>query len=61
MAVPSLVNGNGFIVEPGDAREMGDKIIEVLGNKEMGKKSLKKVQEYSLDKSVGKMLDLYHD
>lgn len=59
MAVPSLVKENGFIVKPGDAREMGNKIIEALGNKKMGEKSLKKAQEYSLDKSVDKMMKLY--
>ncbi len=48
-ATPEYVDGNGYLFEPGNVKELADKIIELLKNTELrekfSKRSLELVQE----------------
>lgn len=58
-----LVSSNGFLVKPGDIKEMAEKEEKILFDEElstqMGEKSLQLIKPYSVDKVVDKLLGLY--
>jgi glycosyltransferase involved in cell wall biosynthesis len=54
-ALPEYIEGVGFLVEPGDAKALSEKFVELLKNpnlrKELSEKSLNFVQKFS-DKNI---------
>ncbi|UCF08154.1 MAG: glycosyltransferase, partial [Thermoplasmata archaeon] len=64
-ALPELVINpeNGFLFEPGNSRDLAEKIVEILASEElrarMGKRSLEIVQEHSVEATAVKFESLY--
>lgn len=60
-----LVTSNGFLVKPGSAPDLTEKIEEVLYDKELAAKmrgqSLKVVKEYSIDRVASRLLRSYRN
>lgn len=56
-----LIENNGFIVPPGDAKALSDKIIEVLSverlREEMSRKSFEKIKDFTIKKSAKGFID----
>jgi glycosyltransferase involved in cell wall biosynthesis len=66
-ALPELVEnpGNGFLFEPGNTRELAEKIIAILSSSDlktsMGKRSLEIVQDHSVESTAAKFETLYKE
>jgi len=64
-ALPELVaeNDNGFLMNPGNHEELGDKIIRILEDDKlrakMGKRSLEKIQRHSFESIVTEVENTY--
>jgi 1,2-diacylglycerol 3-alpha-glucosyltransferase len=62
--IPELIEGNGFIVPPGDPEIMANKILEILDNKELhrkfSEKSLELSEKYNIKNTTDKMEELYY-
>ncbi len=64
-ALPELVgeNDNGFLFEPGNVTEMGDKLIKLLEDKELyekfSKRSLEKIKKHDFMNIVTEVENLY--
>lgn len=60
-----LVSSNGFLVPPGNIKElaesMGKLLFDQKGAESMGKKSLKMAESYSIDKATDKLLTIYEN
>lgn len=60
-----LVTSNGFLVKPGDIKELAEKMEIILFNQKLAKKmeieSLKQVKKFSIDKTTQKLLSLYNN
>lgn len=60
-----LISSNGFLVKPGDTKEMAEKLEKILSDdklsRQMGGKSLQLIKPYLIDKVVNKLLKLYQD
>ncbi|MBI4039174.1 glycosyltransferase [Candidatus Daviesbacteria bacterium] len=58
-----LVSANGFLVEPGNYKQLAEKIDKILSNKDLAKKmsqqSLRLIRNYSIEKSVNKLIRMY--
>ncbi|MBI2196062.1 glycosyltransferase [Candidatus Daviesbacteria bacterium] len=58
-----LISSNGFLVKPGDIKEMAEKMEKILFDEKlssrMKEKSLQLIKPYSVDKAVDKLLGLY--
>jgi glycosyltransferase involved in cell wall biosynthesis len=54
---------NGILVEPGNEKELSDAIIELLSNKDMGKKfvanGLPRAEDFSIDKIIPQFTSLF--
>ncbi|MDD5649958.1 MAG: glycosyltransferase [Candidatus Nanoarchaeia archaeon] len=65
LAIPTIVkNGkNGFVIEPGDYKNIAKYIIEILKNKEerdkFGKESIKVADKYSLNQVIKQLERIY--
>jgi len=66
-ALPELVHDgkNGYLFTPGDAKDMANKMITILTNKQlqkkMGEESLNIIQKHSFDRVVCQFEDVYRD
>lgn len=60
-----LVSKNGFLIEPGNTKQLSEKIEKILFDQKltakMSKNSLRIVKSYSIDKTTEKLLSLYED
>lgn len=58
-----LISSNGFLVKPGDIKEMAEKEEKILFDEklstQMREKSLQLIKPYSVDKVIDKLLRLY--
>ena len=58
-----LVSTNGFLVEPGNIKQLAEKIDQILSDQElkskMSQKSLELIKQYSIDKTADKLLGFY--
>lgn len=58
-----LISSNGFLVKPGDTKEMAEKQEKILFDEklstQMREKSLQLIKPYSVDKVIDKLLELY--
>ena len=58
-----LVSSNGFLVEPGNIKSLAEKMEQILFDEELSKKmsqkSLETIKDYSIDKTVNKLLNMY--
>lgn len=65
--IPEIVvdNENGFLVEPGDSKALGEAILKMLSNedfrKSAGKSSFLRVQPYFPDSVLVKLEDIYQE
>ena len=63
--VPELIEGNGFIVPPGDSLKLAESILKILQNKTLYKKfrnkSLKLSKKYDIRLTTDKIEALYYD
>ncbi|MCL4366224.1 glycosyltransferase [Patescibacteria group bacterium] len=59
-----LISSNGFLVKPGDTKELAEKIEKILFDEklanQMRKKSLELIKPYSVDKVADDLLNYYH-
>lgn len=59
-----LISSNGFLVKPGDIKEMAEKEEKILFDEKLSSqmrgKSLQLIKPYSVDKVVDQLLGLYH-
>jgi 1,2-diacylglycerol 3-alpha-glucosyltransferase len=62
--IPELIEGNGFIVNPGDYRDMADKIILILKDKKLhlkfSRRSIELSKKYDIKNTTDKMEELYY-
>lgn len=60
-----LVSSNGFLVKPGDTRGLARKIEQIVYDvktaDQMKEKSLELIKQYSVEKTVNKLLGFYKD
>lgn len=60
-----LVSGNGFLVKPGDLKELSQKIEQILLDaklaEKMSKSSFMLVKKYSIDKTTAQLLHFYQN
>ncbi len=66
-ALPELVKNpeNGFLFEPGNSRDLAEKIVEILSSDDlrssMSRKSLEIVQEHSIENTITQYEELYKE
>ena len=62
-ALPEVIGDNGFLAKPDDPKDIAKKISRILKDEklrsQMSKASLKRAQEFSIEKSTDKLLKLY--
>ncbi|MDP3973993.1 MAG: glycosyltransferase [Candidatus Daviesbacteria bacterium] len=60
-----LVLENGFLVEPNNTKQLAESMEKILSDpklkKEMGQRSLKKIKDYSIDKTTTQLINYYRD
>ncbi|NLG83640.1 MAG: glycosyltransferase family 4 protein [Firmicutes bacterium] len=63
--VPELIADNGFVCPPGEAKTMAEAIGRILADEglraKMGAASRRMVQEYSIEKTTEKLINVYRE
>jgi len=62
-AIPEFVKDgeNGYLFKPNDAKELAEKILMAIENKELGKKAFEYAKRYSIEKMAEKLIKIYEE